>query len=199
MQLPRCALRGQSGGQPEGAQCRGFLAGRPCPFRRVRCRQAQRAHGRASLRTVCETFVPSDSFGGISPERTAANALRKLFTFCAVKAILAQLEGSGLGRLGSYDANGHRDLLDAAGELNSQDCDEWLASLMKRNKNIAMRVMEVRSAYCAEDFEWNQCKKVADKDIKDANLRLLREHMVEVYEKTGVTGDSMGSEEREEL
>lgn len=25
------------------------------------------------------------SFGGLSPERTAANALRKLFTFCAVK------------------------------------------------------------------------------------------------------------------
>jgi hypothetical protein len=34
--------------------------------------------------------VPSDSFGGQSPERKAATALRTLFTFCAVKCASEQ-------------------------------------------------------------------------------------------------------------
>jgi hypothetical protein len=30
-------------------------------------------------------YVPNDSFGGVSPERKAADALRQLFTFVAVR------------------------------------------------------------------------------------------------------------------
>lgn len=32
-------------------------------------------------------YVPSDSFGGLSPERKASNALRTLFTFVAVRVV----------------------------------------------------------------------------------------------------------------
>ena len=45
-------------------------------------RSAVRAMRRTS---TCSMEVPSDSFGGQSPERKAAGALRTLFTFCAVK------------------------------------------------------------------------------------------------------------------
>ena len=47
--------------------------------------------------------VPSDSFGGLSPERKASEALRRLLTFAACRIILAQLEGSGRGDLASYN------------------------------------------------------------------------------------------------
>lgn len=45
--------------------------------------------------------------------------------------------------------------------------------------------MEVRSSYCKNDFEWDQCQKVAIRDLEDSNLRLMRKHMAEVYENSG--------------
>ena len=60
-----------------------------------------------------QQHVPSDSFGGRSPERVAADALRSLFTFAAAKIVLAQLEGSGRGGLAAYDKAAY-DALSAA-------------------------------------------------------------------------------------
>uniref|UniRef100_A0A061S3J9 Uncharacterized protein n=1 Tax=Tetraselmis sp. GSL018 TaxID=582737 RepID=A0A061S3J9_9CHLO len=48
-------------------------------------------------------YVPSDSFGGVSPERKASELLRTLHTFIAARIVLAQLEGSGRGSLASYN------------------------------------------------------------------------------------------------
>lgn len=35
--------------------------------------------------------------------------------------------------------------------------------------------MEVRDAYCKEDFEWDQLQKVAISDMQKANIKLLRD------------------------
>lgn len=94
---------------------------------------------------------------------------------------MAQLEGSGRGALASYDAKGYSDLESAIHDINSMDCDEWMKKLMKKNKMMAMRVMEVRAEYCKEDFEWDMCKSVAFKNIEATNLRVMRESMAESY------------------
>lgn len=119
-------------------------------------------------------YVPSDSFGGLSPERKAANALRNLFTFIAARVILAQLEGSGRGGLGSYDVDACTLLTDCLQNVPLKDGDEWVDHLLKRNSILAYRLMEVRDAYCNEEFEWDTLKRLAAKDTKEANLRLLR-------------------------
>ncbi len=41
--------------------------------------------------------------------------------------------------------------------------------------------MEVREAYCSEDFEWEQCRRVATEGIKDSNVRLLRQYATERF------------------
>ena len=38
--------------------------------------------------------------------------------------------------------------------------------------------MEVREAYCREDFEWDQLQRLAIKDTKEANVRLMRSSAV---------------------
>ncbi len=38
----------------------------------------------------------------------------------------------------------------------------------------ALRVIEVRDAYCRDEFEWDQLRRLAEKDTKAANLRLMR-------------------------
>lgn len=36
-------------------------------------------------------------------------------------------------------------------------------------------MLEVRAAYAAEDFEWDECKKLALREMGSANVRLLRQ------------------------
>eukprot|EP00976_Prorocentrum_cordatum_P078731 1183246-Prorocentrum_minimum.AAC.3 len=36
---------------------------------------------------------------------------------------------------------------------------------------------QVRQAYAEEDFEWDNCQRLAIKDIKEANFRLQREFL----------------------
>lgn len=51
----------------------------------------------------------------------------------------------------------------------------WLpANVMQLN--AAMRIMEVRSAYCIEDFEWERCRNVTRQGMKDANVNLMRQY-----------------------
>ena len=45
----------------------------------------------------------------------------------------------------------------------------------------ALRVLEVRQAYCEEDFEWEICRQVAVKDMHEANVRLLRSRAEEAF------------------
>ncbi|KAI8472289.1 MAG: hypothetical protein J3K34DRAFT_519905 [Monoraphidium minutum] len=123
-------------------------------------------------------YVPSDSFGGVSPEQKAANHLRSLFTFVACKVILAQLEGSGRGALGAYDAEAYTALAGAlqgggAGEI-SRDPDAFVERLFDTAPALARRVIEVRDAYGRDCFEWDQLQRLALRDTQSANLRLMR-------------------------
>lgn len=53
----------------------------------------------------------------------------------------------------------------------------------------ALRVMEVRKAYCAEDFEWDICRKVAAKDMHEANVRLLRNKAEEAFQRSSTASE----------
>lgn len=91
------------------------------------------------------------SFGGRSPERTAADALRSLFTFAAAKIVLAQLEGSGRGGLRAYDGEAYAALSSALEAWSSPApappgpgltrADAWLAALARVHLPAALRVM----------------------------------------------------------
>lgn len=120
--------------------------------------------------------VPSDSFGGSSPERKASDMLRTLFTFVAAKVILDQLEGSGRGSLASYNTESYEELHQFLVDVPMKDGDAWLTALMQQNSMLAVRVMEVRDAYCESDFEWDTLKWMATREMKGANTKLMQNH-----------------------
>ena len=70
---------------------------------------------------------------------------------CAVKIVLAQLEGSSAGRGGSaqggYNPEACQTIYDHLEEVELRDGDEWLGLLMKkdRSKTYAKRVVCYRS------------------------------------------------------
>ncbi|PIA36768.1 hypothetical protein AQUCO_03200028v1 [Aquilegia coerulea] len=43
----------------------------------------------------------------------------------------------------------------------------------------ALRILEVRSAYCKNDFEWDNMKRLAVKMVDESNTRLMRDYVLE--------------------
>lgn len=114
--------------------------------------------------------------GGTSPERRAAASLRTFFTLVAVRIVQGQLKGSGSrGDIGSYDSQATADLERCLQDSTPlKDGDLFLERLMSVNSALAFRIIEVRAAYCKEEFEWDQLRRIAGEDITAANLKLMR-------------------------
>jgi len=54
----------------------------------------------------------------------------------AIRAVMAQLEGSGRGSLASYNSEGYTALLESLPDLSKMGCEEWLTQLSQRNNLI---------------------------------------------------------------
>ena len=48
----------------------------------------------------------------------------------------------------------------------------------------ALRIMEVRAAYCKDDFEWHMMQSLANKDMSEANVKLLRSNAERSFKRT---------------
>lgn len=46
-----------------------------------------------------------------------------------------------------------------------------------------MRIMDVRDAYCIEDFEWEMCRKIARQEMKNSNVNLMRQYANAAFAK----------------
>ncbi|XP_057975167.1 chaperonin-like RBCX protein 1, chloroplastic isoform X3 [Malania oleifera] len=113
-------------------------------------------------------------FGEASPEAKAARNLHNFFTYVAVSIVTAQLE--------SYNPEAYEELMEFLSRHSLNDGDKFCANLMRessRHKNLALRILEVRSAYCKNDFEWDNLKRLAVKMVDESNTRLMREYVLE--------------------
>ncbi|KAH7437647.1 hypothetical protein KP509_05G082800 [Ceratopteris richardii] len=116
-----------------------------------------RAMRRFQLSVRGKMFVPET--GGQTPEARAATTLLNYFTYLAVQIVLAQLE--------DYNPEGYKELREFVDRTPLKDGDKFCAALMRessRHKGLAMRILEVRSAYASEDFEWDNVQKLAIKN-----------------------------------
>ncbi|KAL4562519.1 hypothetical protein LXL04_034726 [Taraxacum kok-saghyz] len=117
-------------------------------------------------------YVPG--FGEASPEAKAAKNLHNFFTYVAVRVVKAQLE--------SYNTEAHEELTEFLERHSLNDGDKFCAALMRessRHKSLAMRILEVRSAYCKRDFEWDNLQRLAKKMADESNTRLMRDYVLE--------------------
>lgn len=117
-------------------------------------------------------FVPG--FGEASPEGQAATAMHNFFTYVAVKIVCSQLE--------DYNKEAYADLMDFVERTPLKDGDKFIATLMRESynhKNLALRIMEVRSAYANQDFEWEALQALTAKQMETANTSLMRKFLTE--------------------
>lgn len=52
-------------------------------------------------------------------------------------------------------------------------------------KCSALRILEVRSAYCKHDFEWDNLKRLACKMVEESNTGLMRDFVLETSHVEG--------------
>ncbi|CAO2163317.1 unnamed protein product [Urochloa humidicola] len=118
-------------------------------------------------------YVPG--FGEGSPERKAAINLQHFFNYIAVRIVLAQLE--------SYNREAYYELKEFMDRTSLNDAEIFCKKLIRespRMKGLAMRILEVRSAYVKSDFEWDNLKKLSFKMVDEANTKLMRDYVLEV-------------------
>ncbi|KAG7026647.1 Chaperonin-like RBCX protein 1, chloroplastic [Cucurbita argyrosperma subsp. argyrosperma] len=158
----------------------------------------KKAGASKSLRLHChKMYVPG--FGEASPEAKAAKNLHNFFTYVAVRIVTAQLEVALQLLLcfncsamllvlilvlveQSYNPEAHAELMEFLDRHSLNDGDKFLSNLMRessRHKSLALRILEVRSAYCKNDFEWDNLKRLASKMVGESNTRLMREYVTE--------------------
>ncbi|XP_044462513.1 chaperonin-like RBCX protein 1, chloroplastic isoform X1 [Mangifera indica] len=117
-------------------------------------------------------YVPG--FAGASPEAKAAKNLNNFFNYIAVKIVTAQLE--------SYNREAYEEITEFLGSHSLNDGDKFISELMRessQHKGLALRILEVRSAYCKNDFEWDNLKRLAIKMVNESNTRLMRDYVLE--------------------
>ncbi|XVE51062.1 hypothetical protein DITRI_Ditri02bG0008400 [Diplodiscus trichospermus] len=131
-----------------------------------------------STRLNCQKmYVPG--FGEASPEAKASKNLHNFFNYIAVKIVSAQLE--------SYNPEAYEELMEFLETHSLNDGDKFCASLMRessRHKNLALRILEVRSAYCKHDFEWDNLKRLAFKMVDESNTKIMRDYVLETSHET---------------
>ncbi|CAL1412873.1 unnamed protein product [Linum trigynum] len=138
---------------------------------------AFRSISRRGSRLYChKMYVPGF---GESPESKAAKYLVSFFTYVALEIVSAQLR--------AYNREAHAELMEFLDSHPLKDGDEFCAALMRqssRHKGLALRIIEVRSAYCKMDFEWDNLHRLALKKVSDSNTRLMRDYVSETSHET---------------
>ncbi|KAF8086447.1 hypothetical protein N665_0625s0012 [Sinapis alba] len=123
---------------------------------------------------ICSNKMYVPGFGEASPEAKAAKHLHDFFTYVAVRIVSAQLE--------SYNPEAYMELREFLDTNSVSDGDKFCAALMRRSSrhmNLALRILEVRSAYCKNDFEWDNLQRLAFKNVDRSNTKLMREYVLE--------------------
>ncbi|KAG2330619.1 hypothetical protein Bca4012_019795 [Brassica carinata] len=123
---------------------------------------------------ICSNKMYVPGFGEASPEAKAAKHLHDFFTYVAVRIVSAQLE--------SYNPEAYMELREFLDTNSVSDGDKFCAALMRRSSrhmNLALRILEVRSAYCKKDFEWDNLQRLAFKNVDRSNTKLMREYVLE--------------------
>jgi hypothetical protein len=119
--------------------------------------------------------VPTDAFGGMSPEFKAAQALKTLFTMVAVRVVMAQEEGyDNEGGGGTPTSISLGKFLD---ENPLRDGNQWLQLMLGSSETelrlIALRLIEVRRAYAENQFDFEGVKSAAREQIERDNNELM--------------------------
>jgi hypothetical protein len=72
------------------------------------------------------------------------------------RIVLAQMEGSGRGSLGSYNAHGYDTLSSFLAEQPMRDGDAWLELLLKKDEMLGALLSALHRFDCAlrRFFEW---------------------------------------------
>lgn len=126
--------------------------------------------------------VPSDAFQGRSPEIAARDALGRLFTAVAARAVIAEeSEAAIAGGMKPEESERYEVLKKYVEENPIRDGNAWMAALMERDdvasRMVALRVLELRKTYAEEVFDFERVREQVISEVRSENDRLMSEYV----------------------
>lgn len=124
--------------------------------------------------------VPSDAFQGRSPEIAACDALKRLFTAVAARAVLAE-ELEQAEREGTAPSETYETLKAYMDENPIRDGNAWMQELMSRDdltsRTLVLRLLEVRKTYADEVFNFDEMRETVMSEVSSENDRLMADYV----------------------
>jgi hypothetical protein len=132
-------------------------------------------------------FVPHSAFDPPkSVEAKAAESVKALLTFAAVRLVVEQLDVAAA------------DALRAALPIGP-DGSAWLARLLRSashaDRAAALRVLQVRAAFAARDFDWTLLKDTALAELEAESVDMRRSYLQAALDAPAVGDDGDGAAE----
>lgn len=126
--------------------------------------------------------MPSDAFQGRSPEIAARDALGRLFTAVAARAVIAEeSEAAIAGGMKPEESERYEVLKKYVEENPIRDGNAWMAALMERDdvasRMVALRVLELRKTYAEEVFDFERVREQVISEVRSENDRLMSEYV----------------------
>ena len=139
--------------------------------------------------------VPTDAFGGMSPEYKAASALKNLFTMVAVQVVLAQEQG--------YDNEGgamtetYRGLQDYLAANPLRDGNKWLEEMMHEDNNMRLTACATIGSLASSEsqFDFGGMLKLHVEELTKENDKLMADYVkdsMSLGTSEGMGQDGMG-------
>ena len=124
-------------------------------------------------------IVPSDAFQGRSPEIAACDALKRLFTAVAARAVLAE-ELERAEREDTVPSETY-ETLKAYMDENPIRTERWMRELMSRDditsRALGLRLLEVRKTYADEVFNFDEMRETVMSEVSSENDRLMADYV----------------------
>ena len=124
--------------------------------------------------------VPSDAFQGRSPEIAACDALKRLFTAVAARAVLAE-ERERAEREDTAPSETYETLKAYMDENPIRDGNAWMRELMSRDditsRALGLRLLEVRKTYADEVFNFDEMRETVMSEVSSENDRLMADYV----------------------
>lgn len=122
-------------------------------------------------------YVPTDSFGGLSPEKVAANVLKKVSTFASLEIIRIREEANAE----EAETPAH-EVLDAfMQKFPYKPSDDWTNQLTSSGGDLklaALKLLQTREEFAQDAFDWNLVKSLTIESLKEEDAELMEEYMM---------------------
>jgi len=147
-------------------------------------------------------YVPTDGFGGMSPEHVVSNVVKKVCIHASVKVVTKLEEVQKIEPPQGGDPTMTDTLSIFLAEKPVGNTDDWLRDIMQRNERpldmATTKLLSVREQFAEENFNWTLMEQLALSQLQEESSKLMSEYMMSSMTLGEITDEDMEDSPRDD-